>query len=145
MTGVAKGTVQNVQKKGIPEEEVIEECYQIAETMKEANSRFTTRKSNKKDFHVREIDKEDGSSAQSMLLDCKEQYVRNERIILRLNYEVEAQESLMGGTKTGNFQADPRLAIMEKYQKVNIALRNQIIFLEKQLGISTETDEDPFA
>ena len=95
---------------------------------------------------VRRIDQSDESSVLDMLQDCKEQYVANEKLIKRLTYEIEQQTLLMHGNGNGTLSAVPQLGMMEKFQKINITLRNQIVSLEQELGRVAEPkkDDDPF-
>lgn len=96
--------------------------------------------------NVRRIDQKDDSSALQMLQDCKEQYVRNEGLIQRLQYEVGEQDILMHGNSNGTLSPLPQLGILEKFQKINIALRNQILQIEQVLGRHAELrqEDDPF-
>lgn len=147
LTGASLGTVNAISKKGLSEEEVIAESKKVAEKMDGVKHRFN-KVDSKKEFKpsVRRIDKADDSSIRAMLQDCKERYVKNEEIIQRLDYEIANQDSLVGGTKEGNFQIAPQMNAMERFQKVNIALRNQIMQMESALGMTAEAqDEDPFA
>lgn len=102
--------------------------------------------SNEYDPDVRRIDQSDDSSVLDMLQDCKEQYVANEKLIKRLTYEIEQQTLLMHGNGNGTLSAVPQLGMMEKFQKINITLRNQIVSLEQELGRVAEPkkDDDPF-
>lgn len=95
---------------------------------------------------VRRIDQSEDSSVLDMLQDCKEQYVANEKLIKRLTYEIEQQDLLMHGNGNGTLSAVPQLGMMEKFQKINITLRNQIVSLETVLGRVAEPkeDDDPF-
>ena len=95
---------------------------------------------------MRRIDKQDESSVLDMLQDCKEQYVRNQELIQRLSYEIDQQDLLMHGNGNGTLSAVPQLGMMEKFQKINISLRNQIVSLEMELGRVAEPkkDDDPF-
>ncbi len=95
---------------------------------------------------LRRIDETDDSSVLAMLQDCKEQYVKNEGFIQRLQYEIDQQDSLMHGNGNGTLSALPQLTIMEKYLKINISLRNQIVALEEEVGRRAEPrkEDDPF-
>lgn len=96
--------------------------------------------------NVRRIDKTDDSSALAMLQDCKERYVRNEGLIQRLQCEIDSQDILMHGNGNGTLSALPQLTIMEKFQKINISLRNQIMAIEEEVGRRAEPrkEDDPF-
>lgn len=94
---------------------------------------------------VRRIDTKDTSSVPDMLQDCKEQYVKNEILIQKLQYEIDQYDSLMISNNNGSLSLLPQLASLERYQKVNISLRTQIANLEEVLGKITESeDDDPF-
>lgn len=96
---------------------------------------------------VRRIDKKSSSSVRDMLQDCKERYVANERIIQRLQFEIDQQDSLMHGLRNGTISCLPQLSTIEKFQKVNITLRSQIVTLEAELGVNAkdESEDDPFS
>lgn len=96
---------------------------------------------------TRRIDQASSSSVADMLQDCKERYVKNEELIQRLQFEIDRESNLITGNQTGSLSCLPQLSVMEKFQKVNINLRNQIVSLEKELGrmAKDETIDDPFA
>lgn len=143
VTGVTHQTVSNIQRKtGATGDELVELCKESAERTKEAENRFKKPNSKIK-AKVRRIDKSTGSSLSAILQDAKEQYVKNQEIIARLQFEIDAQDNLMGGTTSKNFQMLPQVAAMEKFVKANITLRNQIIQLEGMSGVSEE-DSNPF-
>ena len=141
------------QSLGIESETISEED---AERIKEAVSETAELKrqtklrtdytSNDYDPEVRRIDQSEDSSVLDMLQDCKEQYVSNEKLIKRLTYEIEQQTLLMHGNGNGTLSAVPQLGMLEKFQKINITLRNQIVSLEEELGRVAEPkkDDDPF-
>lgn len=94
---------------------------------------------------VRRIDKNEGSSLIDMLQDCKEQYVKNEENIQRLQHEISMSDKLFRGNGNGTLQALPQLTMLEKFQKINISLRKQIYEFEAQLGrIAVNAEDDPF-
>lgn len=152
--GVSKTTIVNAKKSlGIMDETLNEEQERmvIEEASKTVKLKESVREKTKvksKDFkpNVRRIDKSDSSSVEDMLKDCKEQYVMNQGLIERLMYEIDNQEILMHGNSNGTLSGLPQLGILEKFQKVNITLRNQIVSLENELGrFAEEKKEDsPF-
>lgn len=96
-------------------------------------------------FDVRRIDKKDTSSLLDLLQDCKERYVANEKLIQRLQYELDNTDNFLKGSGNGTLQIIPQLSAMEKYQKLNISLRNQIKHFEDELGRQKyEEEDDPF-
>lgn len=153
-TDVSLGTIENAKKSLGIETETISEAD--AERIKEVVSETAELKrqtklktdytSNEFVADVRRIDQSDESSVLDMLQDCKEQYVANEKLIKRLTYEIEQQTLLMHGNGNGTLSAVPQLGMMEKFQKINITLRNQIVSLEQELGRVAEPkkDDDPF-
>lgn len=143
VTGVTHQTVSNIQRKtGATGDELIELCKESAERTASADNRFKKPNSKIK-AKVRRIDKKSGSSLLDILQDAKEQYVANQQIIARLQFEIDAQDNLMGGTTSKNFQMLPQIAALEKFVKANITLRNQIVQLEGMSGASEE-DSSPF-
>lgn len=152
--GVSKGTIANAKKSlGIETEtisdadaeRIMEVVSDTAELQRKTKLK-TDYTSNQFVPNVRRIDQKDDSSVMDMLQDCKEQYVRNESLIQRLSYEIEQQDLLMHGNGNGTLSAVPQLGMMEKFQKINITLRNQIVSLESELGRVAEPkkDDDPF-
>lgn len=152
--GVSVGTINNTKKslkivgKTMTKEEeelVLRESKKISQLQSEKNEKL---KKTSKGFKpkVREIDKSEDSSISDVLQDCKEQYVKNEALIQRLQYEISEQDILMNGHKNGTLSLLPQLKALESFQKINISLRNQIISLEDMLGrtIKAEKDENPF-
>lgn len=152
--GVAKTTIVNAKKTlGITDSELSDE--QAIAVMEEASKAVSLQQSAKqkltktsKEFkpNVRRIDKHDESSVVEMLQDCKEQYVHNEGLIQRFQYEISLQDITMHGNGNGTLSPLPQLTMMEKFQKINISLRNQILQLEQELGrIAKPQDKDnPF-
>lgn len=152
--GVGRQTVTEAKKRlGIEsktlseeETELVMEKVQETVNLKNEVKRKTQKKSGDFVPNVRRIDKSEDSSVLEMLQDCKEQYVRNEELIQRLHYEVDQQDILMHGNGNGTLSPLPQLNLLEKFQKVNIALRNQILALETEVGRHAENrkDDDPF-
>lgn len=101
-------------------------------------------KSTKFKSQVRRIDKYDYSSILDILQDAKERYVANENIIQRLQFEIDNFDVLLVGQTNGATTAIPQLPAIEKFIKLNIALRNQILEIEEKLGRNAETNSDPF-
>lgn len=126
--------------------ERIKEVVSDTAELKRQTKLKTDYTSNEYEPDVRRIDQSDDSSVLDMLQDCKEQYVANEKLIKRLTYEIEQQTLLMHGNGNGTLSAVPQLGMMEKFQKINITLRNQIVSLEQELGRVAEPkkDDDPF-
>lgn len=94
---------------------------------------------------VRRIDKKNASVTRELLQDAKERYVANERIIERLQFEVDQQEIYTVDNANGSMSTIPQLQTMQNYIKLNITLRTQILALEQALEISAEEESDPFA
>ena len=102
-----------------------------------ANDNFTP--------NVRRIDLNNYSSIENTLQDAKERYVKNEEIIQRLQNEVDALDVTMNSNSNGTVSSIPQLPMIEKYVKLNIALRNQILEIEDKLGRHGKADDnDPF-
>lgn len=151
--GVGKDTVYRAKKSlGInhsdvtDEEEasIINKAMETVELKAQAKSKMSK---TSKDFvpNVRRIDQDDNSSVKAMLQDCKEHYVNNEGLIQRLEKEISMQDILMHGNTNGTLSPLPQLSMLEKFQKVNIALRNQIVQLEQELGrVAKQEDDNPF-
>ena len=152
--GVDKKSVHRAKKSlGITNEtltnsdaEAIKDALQPTVELKRKTKAFDDVKSDEFVPEVRRIDQSDDSSVLDMLQDCKEQYVANEKLIKRLRYEIDHQQNLMHGNSNGTLSSLPQLGIMEKLQKVNISLRNQIMNLESELGRNAEPrkEDDPF-
>lgn len=152
--GVSHVSVLNAKKRlgitseNLSEEEaamVLEEVNKTKDLKEETSKKEKVKSGNFKPT-VRRIDESEESSVLDMLQDCKEQYVRNEGLIQRLQYEIDHQEILMHGNGNGTLSALPQLGILEKYQKVNISLRNQILALETEAGRIAEPkqEDNPF-
>lgn len=153
--GVAHRTISNVKERlGIvgetisdeDAERILEEVSSTTGVLKKTTLEKTSKKSTGFVPNVRRIDKNDDSSVSAMLQDCKERYVRNEGLIQRLQYEIDSQDILMHGNGNGTLSPLPQLGIMEKFQKVNISLRNQIMALEEEVGLRAEPrkEDNPF-
>lgn len=126
-------------------ERILEEVESTGEFKKDSKKRKSIMSKSFK-ASVRRIDKNDDSSVLDMLQDCKEQYVQNQELIQRLQYEISKQDNLMIGNGNGTLSPSPQLGIMEKYQKINISLRNQIMALEEEIGRRAEPrkEDNPF-
>jgi len=152
--GINEKTIRDVKKslgiesKTMSEEEmlrVIERITQTVDLKADARKKLEKRSATFEP-DVRRIDKQDQSSVMDMLQDCKEQYVHNEGLIKRFQYEISLQDITMHGNSNGTLSPLPQISMMEKFQKINISLRNQIVQLEQELGINAKPqDEDnPF-
>lgn len=152
--GVGKTTIAKAKRTlgitnstldGEDELAVINEAMKTVD-LKESAKKKMAKSSSKFIPNVRRIDKHDQSSVEEMLQDCKEQYVRNEELIQRLQFEVSEQDNLMHGNANGTLSSLPQLGTIEKFQKINIALRNQILQLEQEIGrVAKAQDKDnPF-
>lgn len=152
--GVGKTTIAKAKRTlgitnstldGEDELAVINEAMKTVD-LKESAKKKMAKSSSKFIPNVRRIDKHDQSSVEEMLQDCKEQYVRNEELIQRLQFEVSEQDNLMHGNTNGTLSSLPQLGTIEKFQKINIALRNQILQLEQEIGrVAKAQDKDnPF-
>ena len=152
--GVSQSLIRDAKKKlGITnstlskqDENKIKKIVAPSKKLKDEVQQKMTKKSGKFKPNVRRIDKQDGSSINDMLQDCKEQYVNNEELIQRLQYEISNQDILMNGNGNGTLSPLPQLSTLEKFQKINISLRNQIVQLEEELGRIAEPkkEDDPF-
>lgn len=152
--GVTPGTISKAKKKlGIEDKTLTESQadaisnYLQGTSLKRANAFEQMQTSGDFVPNVREIDKQDDSSMLAFLQDCKEQYVSNQRMIQRLQFEIESQSSMivMNGNRT--VSVSPHFKPIEALQKINIQLRNQIISIEDALGRDPKADreDDPFA
>ena len=99
-----------------------------------------------REFEVRRIDLSNDSSIVAMLQDCKERYVKNEIIIEKLQHEIDQQSVLVLSNANCTLSSFPQLTSIERFQKLNISLRNQIVQLESELGriVNVEESNDPF-
>ena len=153
-TGVAKTTIVNAKKslgitsKTLSEEEeqaVIDKAMETVRLQQSAKQKMS-KTSEGYVPNVRRIDQRDASSILDLLQDCEEQYVRNEELIQRLQYEVSQQDILMHGNSNGTLSPLPQLKMIQDYQKINITLRNQIKEFENDIGRVAKPHEadDPF-
>lgn len=94
---------------------------------------------------VRRIDKKNASVTRELLQDAKERYVANEKIIERLQFEVDQQSVYTVDNANGSMSTIPQLQTMQNYIKLNITLRTQILSFEQALEINAEEEADPFA
>ena len=131
--------------EGDDKQAVIDKVMETVKLKESAKDKMTK---TSKDFvaNVRRIDQQDKSSVLEMLQDCKEQYVHNEGLIQRFQFEIQQQDILMHGNGNGTLSPLPQLSMLEKFQKINIALRNQILQLEQEVGrVAKPHEEDnPF-
>ena len=152
--GVSVETVREAKKdlglisQNLDEDEIVQIMGKISKTvaLRELKDDIKSKKSNDFVTKVRRIDKCDESTVLDMLQDSKEQYVRNEELIQRLQYEISQQDVLTRGNPNGQLSPLPQLGMLEKFQKINISLRNQIVALEQELGRNAKPpeDDDPF-
>lgn len=152
--GVSLGQVAKVKKSlGITSKTLSDD--DVKKISKECEKTIELKKGTKKKIEsvgknfvadVRHIEKQDVSSVDDMLLDCKEQYVANQLLIKRLEFEINCMDSCMNGVSNGTLSGLPQFKSLEKFQKINIALRNQIVQLEEALGkvVKAKEDDDPF-
>ena len=151
---VSQSTIRDAKKSlGIETETLSEEdakrvLQKVEETaeLKRETAKKTSKKSGGFKPKVRRIDESEDSSVLDMLQDCKEQYVRNEGLIQRLQFEIDNQDILMHGNGNGTLSPLPQMGLLEKFQKVNISLRNQILSLEQEVGRIAEPrqEDNPF-
>jgi len=152
--GISEKTIRDVKKtlgiesKTLSQDEMLKVLERITQTvdlktdarkkLEKGSSSFTP--------DVRRIDQQDESSVLDMLQDCKEQYVHNEGLIKRFQYEISLQDITMHGNSNGTLSPLPQISMMEKFQKINISLRNQIVQLEQELGrvAKPEEGDNPF-
>lgn len=145
--GVDHKTIGNARKRA-----KTDDMGTILETVA-INQRVKARNANTADMlakstfknSVRRIDKSNTSSIRDVLQDCKERYVKNEEIIQRLQFEVDQQDAYTIDNGNGSMSTIPALNGIERFVKLNISLRNQIIALEQALEISEADEEDPFS
>lgn len=148
--GINEKTIRDVKKslgiesKTMSQEEMLRVIERITQTVDlKSDARKKLEKGSSAFIpEVRRIDKQDQSSVWDMLQDCKEQYVHNEGLIKRFQYEVSLQDITMHGNSNGTLSPLPQISMMEKFQKINISLRNQIVQLEQELGINAKPQED---
>lgn len=151
--GVNKNTITNVKKSlGIVGEMTEEQEKEVAkravrsQDIRNRNGEKMNDLTSKSDYKskVRRIDKKDASAMRDILQDAKERYVRNEKIIERLQHEIDQFEVFTIDNANGSLSSIPQLATMVNYIKLNISLRTQIVQLEQALEITDEETEDPF-
>lgn len=155
--GVSNISVHNVRKSmGLKGDTMTPEQEQ--EVVDNLSSNVAIRKRNEEtiktleensvshEIEVRRIDLSNDSSIVAMLQDCKERYVKNEIIIEKLQHEIDQQSVLVLSNANCTLSSFPQLNSIEKFQKLNIALRNQIVQLESELGriVNVEENNDPF-
>lgn len=147
--GVGHEAVGNARKRyGSDNDDIVAAAVLAKQKIQGRNADTAERlaKSAKKSFmsKVRRIDKSNASSIRDVLQDCKERYVKNEEIIQRLQWEVDQQDAYTIDNGNGSMSTIPALNAVERFIKLNISLRNQIIAIEQTLEISEADEEDPF-
>lgn len=148
--GVGHEAVGNARKRyGSDNDDIVAAAVLAKQKIQGRNADTAERLANsaKKSFmrKVRRIDKSNASSIRDVLQDCKERYVKNEEIIQRLQWEVDQQDAYTIDNGNGSMSTIPALNAVERFIKLNISLRNQIIAIEQTLEISEADEEDPFA
>ena len=148
--GVAESTISTRKKKAAKRGDSQDVEQQIKE-LKDVNTvnvkRLNTLSENSKKFkaNVRRIDRMSESSLHDVLQDAKERYVKNEEVIQKLQFEIDQLDVMMAANNNGTVSIVPQLATIEKFIKLNISLRTQILALEVELGrVAQEKDDDPF-
>lgn len=146
---VSIGTVQNIKNElGI--EEITDENAKLIEEKAKQTTAYTDEAKKfvnaKADFepNVRRIDQQESSSIVDLLQDCKEHYVRNERLIQQMQHEMDELGVSARANPNGTISLLPQVKSIEAFQKVNITLRNQIIDLEEKLGKTLGNETNPF-
>lgn len=147
--GVGHEAVGNARKRyGSDNDDIVAAAVLAKQKIQGRNADTAERLANsaKKSFmrKVRRIDKSNTSSIRDVLQDCKERYVKNEEIIQRLQWEVDQQDAYTIDNGNGSMSTIPALNAVERFIKLNISLRNQIIAIEQTLEISEADEEDPF-
>lgn len=146
---VSIGTVQNIKNElGIDEitdenaELILQKAKQTTaytdEAKKFVNSKVAF------EPNVRRIDQQDSSSIVDLLQDCKEHYVKNERLIQQMQHEIEEIGVSARANPNGTISLLPQVKSIEAFQKVNVTLRNQILDLEDRLGKTLGNETNPF-
>lgn len=144
-------TKKELQKDGKPitEEnaEIIKDKIKRNNKIKDKNAKIVSKMSKVTvKSKVRRIDKQDGSSLRALWQDAKERYVANEKIIETLQAEIDCMDSSIVDNATGSIGSIPQLATIEKFIKLNITLRKQIVEIEQAMEITGDEEEaDPFA
>lgn len=146
---VSIGTVQNIKNELGIEEITDENAKLIIEKAKQTTVYTDEAKkfvNAKEEFepNVRRIDMQDSSSIVDLLQDCKEHYVKNEKLIQQMQHEIETLGVSARANPNGTISLLPQVKSIEAFQKVNITLRNQIIDLEEKLGKTLGNETNPF-
>ena len=146
---VSIGTVQNIKNELGIEEITDENAKLIIEKAKQTTVYTDEAKkfvNAKEEFepNVRRIDQQDSSSIVDLLQDCKEHYVKNEKLIQQMQHEIETLGVSARANPNGTISLLPQVKSIEAFQKVNITLRNQIIDLEEKLGKTLGNETNPF-
>lgn len=146
---VSIGTVQNIKNELGIEEITDENAKLIIEKAKQTTAYTDEAKkfaNAKEEFepNVRRIDMQDSSSIVDLLQDCKEHYVKNEKLIQQMQHEIETLGVSARANPNGTISLLPQVKSIEAFQKVNITLRNQIIDLEEKLGKTLGNETNPF-
>lgn len=146
---VSIGTVQNIKNElGIDEitdenaELILQKAKQTTVYTDEAK-KFVNSKA-AFEPNVRRIDQQDSSSIVDLLQDCKEHYVKNERLIQQMQHEIEEIGVSARANPNGTISLLPQVKSIEAFQKVNVTLRNQILDLEDRLGKTLGNETNPF-
>ncbi|MFV0551748.1 MAG: hypothetical protein ACK5L6_07495 [Anaerorhabdus sp.] len=94
---------------------------------------------------VERISNSKAAALSQMYIDSKEEYDFNRFMINQLQQQIEGLNSLVVDNGNGTVSIDKCVVQLEKFVKLNIALRNQIVLLEEKLAIGPEkNDETPF-
>jgi len=146
---ISIGTVQNIKNELGIEEITDENAKLIIEKAKQTTAYTDEAKkfvNAKEEFepNVRRIDMQDSSSIVDLLQDCKEHYVKNEKLIQQMQHEIETLGVSARANPNGTISLLPQVKSIEAFQKVNITLRNQIIDLEEKLGKTLGNETNPF-
>ena len=146
---ISIGTVQNIKNELGIEEITDENAQLIIEKAKQTTAYTDEAKkfvNAKEEFepNVRRIDMQDSSSIVDLLQDCKEHYVKNEKLIQQMQHEIETLGVSARANPNGTISLLPQVKSIEAFQKVNITLRNQIIDLEEKLGKTLGNETNPF-
>lgn len=154
--GLSRERVSKLAKsRGMSNKELTDEDVKELKSNAELNQFIKeTNENNVKKLHeasekfkpnVRRIDLINYSSIENVLQDAKDRYVKNEEIIQRLQNELDTLEVTMNSNVNGTVSTIPQLPMIEKYVKLNIALRSQILDIEDKLGRHGKADDnDPF-
>ena len=146
---VSIGTIQNIKNElGIDEiteedEQKIIEKAKLTTLYTDEAKKFVNTKA-EFEPNVRRIDQQDNSSIVDLLQDCKEHYVKNERLIQTMQHEIEELGVSARANPNGTISLLPQVKSIEAFQKVNVTLRNQILDLEDRLGKTLGNETNPF-